>query len=170
MKDLLLCVHVAVKTSRLDLEISCCHLVDYAKELYLHACRTCSTIIFPHSTYQIIVFWRRRCRCPRLSSLRSLLRGRSDGENTRSPPTWPWFDSVLDAVRGWSLFLPFSATLYLSPGTPVFPSQQKNQHFNWFDLTWFSLICSFPKKLLLITLRLKSSEDFFLNVSPLVWS
>ena len=72
MKDLLLCVHVAVKT--LNLEISRCHLVGYVKELYSSACRTCSTIIFPHSTNHIIVFWRRRRRCRHtcLSSLMSL--------------------------------------------------------------------------------------------------
>ena len=33
MKDLLLCVHVVVKT--LNLEIARCHLADYVKELYL---------------------------------------------------------------------------------------------------------------------------------------
>ena len=72
MKDLLLSVDVVVKT--LNLEISRCHLVDYVHEFYLSACRTCSTIIFPHSTNHIIVFWRRRCRCrrPCLSSLTSL--------------------------------------------------------------------------------------------------
>ena len=32
----------------------CCHLADKVKELYSRACRTCSTIIFPHSTNQII--------------------------------------------------------------------------------------------------------------------
>ena len=60
---------VVVKT--LNLEISRCHLTDHVKELYKSACRTCSTIIFPHSTNQIIVFWRRHCRCrrPCLSSL-----------------------------------------------------------------------------------------------------
>ena len=54
MEDLLLGVHVVVKT--LTSEISRCHLADYVIELYLSACRTCSTIIFPHSTNQIIVF------------------------------------------------------------------------------------------------------------------
>ena len=63
MKDLLLYVHVVFKT--LNLEISRCHLADYVKEFYYSACRTCSTIIFPHSANQIIVFWRRRCRCRR---------------------------------------------------------------------------------------------------------
>ena len=40
-------------------------------EFYLSAWRTCSTIIFPHSTNQIVHFWRRRCCCRRafLSSL-----------------------------------------------------------------------------------------------------
>ena len=63
MKDLLLCVHVVVKTA--NLEISRCHLADYVKELNKSACRTCSTIIFPYSTNQIIVFWRRCCCCRR---------------------------------------------------------------------------------------------------------
>ena len=55
MKDLLLCVHVVLKT--LNLEISRCHLADYVKELYSSACRTCSTIISPHSTNQVIFFY-----------------------------------------------------------------------------------------------------------------
>ena len=54
MKDLLLGVHVVVKP--LNLDISRCHLADYVIELYLSACRTCSTIIFPRSTNQIIDF------------------------------------------------------------------------------------------------------------------
>ena len=57
MKDLLLSVHDAVQT--LNLEVSRCRLADYVKKSYLSACRTCSTIIFPHSTNQIIVSWRR---------------------------------------------------------------------------------------------------------------
>ena len=40
MKDLLLCVHVVVKT--LNLELFRCHLADYVKELYLSERRTCS--------------------------------------------------------------------------------------------------------------------------------
>ena len=38
MRDLLLCVHVVVKT--INMEISRCHLADYVKELYQSACRT----------------------------------------------------------------------------------------------------------------------------------
>ena len=52
----------------LELEISRCHLADYVKELDLSACRTRSTIIFPHSTNQIIGFWRRCCRWLELPS------------------------------------------------------------------------------------------------------
>ena len=55
MRDLLLCVHVVVKT--INLEISRFRLADYVKELYESACGTCSTIVFSHSTNQIIVFW-----------------------------------------------------------------------------------------------------------------
>ena len=33
-------------------------LADYVSEMYLSACRTCSTIIFPHSTNHIIDLWR----------------------------------------------------------------------------------------------------------------
>ena len=71
MKDLLLCVHVVVET--FSLEMSRCHLADFVRALCKSACRTCSTIIFAHSTNQIIVFWRPCCRCrgPCLSSLLS---------------------------------------------------------------------------------------------------
>ena len=53
--------------------MSRCHLADYVKQLCQSACRTCSTIIFPHSTNQIIVFWRCRCRWS-LLCLSSLLK------------------------------------------------------------------------------------------------
>ena len=88
MKDLLLCVHVVAKT--LNLEISRYHLADYVKELDLSACRTCSTIIFPHSTNQIIVFWRRRCCCrrPCLSSL-SDKKGDRQGKSVLEAAAFP---------------------------------------------------------------------------------
>ena len=58
MKGLPLCVHVVTwqTTSK-----NC-----------TSACRTCSTIIFPLSTNQIIVFWRLRC-CGRRLCLSSLI-------------------------------------------------------------------------------------------------
>ena len=43
-------------------------LADYVKRLYHKACRTCSTIIFLHSTNQIIDLWW-RCRRQILGSL-----------------------------------------------------------------------------------------------------
>ena len=47
------CYYLQVCLTRaLNLEISCCYLADDVKELYLSACRTCSTIIFRHSTNQ----------------------------------------------------------------------------------------------------------------------
>ena len=51
-RDLLLCVDVVVKT-RLRQRIIILKCV----------CRTCSSIIFPYSTNQIILFWHRRCCC-----------------------------------------------------------------------------------------------------------
>ena len=44
-------------------KISCRHLGDYVKNVHQKACRTCSKIIFPYSTNQIIDLWRYRCRC-----------------------------------------------------------------------------------------------------------
>ena len=61
MKDYGCEFRLSLKSS--DLEISRYRLTDYVKELYLSACRTCSTISFPRLTNQI---WRRR---PCLSSL-----------------------------------------------------------------------------------------------------
>ena len=42
-----------------------CHLADYVKTLHQKACRTCSTIIFLHSTNQIFDLWRCRWLCRR---------------------------------------------------------------------------------------------------------
>ena len=52
MKDLLLRARVVVITS--NKKISRRRLADYVKTLHQKACRTCSTIIFLHSTNQII--------------------------------------------------------------------------------------------------------------------
>ena len=60
MKDLLLRARVVVRTS--NMKISRRHLADYVKTLHQKACRTCSTIIFLHSTNQIFHLWRCRCR------------------------------------------------------------------------------------------------------------
>ena len=54
---------VVVKTS--NMKISRRRLADYVKTLYQKACRACSTIIFLHSTNQIIDVWRCCCRCRR---------------------------------------------------------------------------------------------------------
>ena len=76
-------IHCCVfKDKTLNLGISRCHLANYVNELYESACRTCrtcrtcSTIIFPRSANQFIVFWRCRCLCrdPCLSSLMSNVR------------------------------------------------------------------------------------------------
>ena len=65
MKDLLRGARVVVRTS--NMKFSSRRLAGYIKTLLQKACRTCSTIIFPHSTNQIIELW--RCRCLQLNSL-----------------------------------------------------------------------------------------------------
>ena len=57
-EDLLLRARVVVRTS--NTKISRRRFPDYVKPLLQKACRTCSTIIFLHSTNQIIYLW--RCR------------------------------------------------------------------------------------------------------------
>ena len=57
-KDLRLRAPVVVRTS--NMKISRRRLADYAKSLHQKASHTCSTVIFLHSTNQIIDLW--RCR------------------------------------------------------------------------------------------------------------
>ena len=59
MKDLLLRAHVVVRNS--NMKISPRRLADCQK-LHQKACRTCSTITFPHLANQIIDLWRRHRR------------------------------------------------------------------------------------------------------------
>ena len=76
--------HAKAKNERLSAASSRCRqnlkyenfttsLADYVKILHQKACRTCSTIIFPHSNNQVIDLWRCRDRCRRhlLNSLSS---------------------------------------------------------------------------------------------------
>ena len=79
MKDLLLRAHVVVRTS--NMKISRCRLADYVKTLHQKACRTCSTIIFLHSSNQIIDLLRCRWRCRR-KILNSLM---TTGKATTTP-------------------------------------------------------------------------------------
>ena len=83
MKDLLLRAPVVVRTS--NMKISRRRLADYVKTLHQKACRTCSTIIFLHSTNEIIDLWRCRWRCRRqiLNSLMSFW-GRKSTNNIRT--------------------------------------------------------------------------------------
>ena len=69
MKDFLLGARVVIRTS--NMEFSRRRLADYVKTLKQRACRTCSTIVFLHSTNQVIDLWRCRwrCRCQILNSL-----------------------------------------------------------------------------------------------------
>ena len=55
---------VVVRTS--NIKISRRPLADHIKKFHQKACRTWSTVIFPHSTNQIIDLWRCRGRCRRL--------------------------------------------------------------------------------------------------------
>ena len=91
-----MCVHVVVRT--LKLEISRCHLADDVTELYESACSTCSTIIFPRSNNQIIVFWRRRC-CFRRPCLSSLFM-KPPFYDCRSSRTWPRRDREVRGIHG----------------------------------------------------------------------
>ena len=60
------CCELALSTMRTsNMKISHRLLADYVKSLHQKACRTCSTIIFLHSTNQIIDLWRCRWRCLR---------------------------------------------------------------------------------------------------------
>ena len=59
MKDVLLPAHVVITTSNMKI------LADCIKNMHQKACHTCSTIIFPHSTNQIIDLLHCRCHCSR---------------------------------------------------------------------------------------------------------
>ena len=65
MKVLPLQARVGVRTS--NMKFSRRRLVYKSKKMHQKACRTCSTIIFLHSTNQIIDLW--RCRRQILNSL-----------------------------------------------------------------------------------------------------
>ena len=80
MKNLLLRACVVVRTS--NMKISRRPLADYVKTMHKKACRTCSTIIFPHSANQIIDLWRCRGRCCR-HFLNSLFAGGSTRDEGR---------------------------------------------------------------------------------------
>ena len=60
-----------VRTS--NLEISCRHLADYVKEMYLRECCAGSAIVFPHLTNNVLDLWYFRCRsrCRFFNSLRN---------------------------------------------------------------------------------------------------
>ena len=62
VKDLLLRTRVVVRTSNVKISG---RLANYVKILHQKACCTCSTIVFLHSTNQIIDLWRCRWRCRR---------------------------------------------------------------------------------------------------------
>ena len=66
---LMLASLVKTRLKTINFEFSRCPLADNrdVKEFYRSACRSCSTIIFPHSTNQIIVFWRCLCLSSRMS-------------------------------------------------------------------------------------------------------
>ena len=84
IKDLQQWARVVVRTS--NVKISRRHLANYVTKLHQSAFRTCSTIIFPRSTNQIIIdLW--RCRCCR-HFLKSLLGSlRNDNENGNGKTT-----------------------------------------------------------------------------------
>ena len=62
IKDLRLYAQVVIKT--INVVISRCCFAEDGTDLFISACRTCSSLIFPHSTNQILNLWHCRCRCP----------------------------------------------------------------------------------------------------------
>ena len=148
MKDLLLCIHVVIKT--LNLEISRCHLARYVTELYKNACRTCSTIIFPHSTNQIIVFWRHHCRwCrPCLSSLIGSLRNHDDNgnKNVANLCIWQWKTIDFHALHVQFSFLYISqlSRSFHDVKWPVLPLCGRREHMmtnvQFYLLTYEALV------------------------------
>ena len=62
------------------MKISRRRLADHIKTLHQKACCTCSTIVFPHSTNQIIDLWRFFWRCRR-EIFNSLIRMRGRSNN-----------------------------------------------------------------------------------------
>ena len=68
--DIRLYAQVVVKTVNAVISRGC--FPEDGTDLFIGACRTCSTIVFPHSTNQILNLW--RCRsCSRRWCLNSLL-------------------------------------------------------------------------------------------------
>ena len=113
MKDLLLRALVVVRTS--NMKISRRRLADYDKTLHQEACRTWSTIIFLHSTNQIIDnqiidLWRCCWRCRR-QILNSLLfcRGRHRLVHKSVPHVQHDYFSSFNQSNHW--FMALSLTL-----------------------------------------------------------
>ena len=67
VQDLLLWICVVVRTSNLNISRRC--LPDYVKTLQQKAYPTCSTIIFPYATNEIVGLWCCRSRCRFLNSV-----------------------------------------------------------------------------------------------------
>ena len=61
IKDVRLYAQIVIKT--VNIVISRCCFAENGTHLFKRACRTCSRLIFPHSTNQILYLWRCRYRC-----------------------------------------------------------------------------------------------------------
>ena len=60
IRDLWIYAQIFIKT--VNEVISRCCFAEDGTDLFISACRTCSTLIFPRSTNQILNLWRCRCR------------------------------------------------------------------------------------------------------------
>ena len=106
-KDFRLYAQVLIKT--VNQVISRCCFVENGTDLSIRACRTCSTIIFPHSTNQILSLWRCRCRSRRWCS-HSLLSDDTGGSRTEWKSCLPMSLTSLSSARdrnkcGWIWFM-----------------------------------------------------------------
>ena len=119
-----------MKTSR-------CRLADYVKTLHQISCRTCRTIIFLHSTNQVIDLWRCCWCCHRqiLNSLMKVSRRHQSAPNSVPHVQHDYFSSS-NQWNHW--FVTYSLPLLSSLGSLRFDDgnvndNATNQWFHWLN-------------------------------------
>ena len=93
------------------------------QKLHQKACRTCSTIIFPHSTNQIIDLWRCRCRRHFLNSIKS--QPQQNEQNAETEEARINLTCLCFLVRHWSgmVFWNYRSLLWLKQKSMDFLSE-----------------------------------------------